>query len=442
METVDIKEYKRRRKRLMDMMGEGSIAIMPTSPVRMRNRDVEFPFRADSDFYYISGFSEPEAVAVLIPDRPQGEYVMFCRERDPKMEVWNGPRAGLDGVCEIYGADDAFPIDDLDEILPGLLEDKERIFYNIGNERIFDQKVVGWVNQVRERVRSGISAPDEIISPNHFLHEMRLYKSRHEIKLMRKAAKISSRAHIRAMRVCRAGMMEYQLESELNHEFMQHGARASAYPAIVGGGANACILHYVENNQTLKDGDVVLIDAGSEYQGYASDITRSFPVNGRFTKQQQIIYEIVLDAQLAAIEQVKPGNYWNEPHMAATQVLTEGLRKAGILKGRIKSLMKDRVYAQYYMHRTGHWLGMDVHDVGDYKVEGEWRTLEPGMVLTIEPGLYLPKGTKGLNKQWWNIGVRIEDDVLVTKDGCDILSKDAPKTVEDIEAVMSKNLAA
>ena len=325
---------------------------------------------------------------------------------------------------------------------PGLLEDKERLFFNIGSDRVFDQKVVGWVNQVRQRARAGVSAPDEIISPNHFLHEMRLYKSRHEIKLMRRAAKISAAAHMRAMRSCYPGMMEYQLESELNHEFMQQGARASAYPAIVGGGANACVLHYVENNQALKDGDVVLIDAGCEYQGYASDITRSFPVNGEFTEEQAIIYEIVLEAQLAALEEVKPGNYWNDPHVAATRVLTEGLLSAGILKGRLKTLMKDQVYAQYYMHRTGHWLGMDVHDVGDYKIEGEWRTLEPGMVLTIEPGLYLPKGTKGLNKRWWNIGIRIEDDVLVTKQGHDILSKDAPKTIDEIEQLMADAEAA
>lgn len=442
METIERKEYKRRRKRLMDMMGEDSIAILPTSPVRIRNRDVEYPFRADSDFYYLTGFAEPESVVVMIPDRDLGEFVMFCRERDPKMEVWDGPRAGLQGVCEFYGADDAFPISDLDDILPGLLENKERIFFNLGKDRVFDQKVLSWVNQVRQRGRAGVSAPDEIISPNQFLHEMRLYKSRHEIKLMRKAAKISARAHIRAMQMCRPGMMEYQLESELNHQFMQEGARASAYPAIVGGGANACVLHYVENNQPLNDGDVVLIDAGCEYQGYASDITRSFPVNGEFTEEQAIIYDIVLEAQLAAIDQVKPGNHWNDPHEAATQVLTQGLLSEGILKGRLKSLMKDKVYAQYYMHRTGHWLGMDVHDVGDYKVEGEWRTLEPGMVLTVEPGLYLPKGTRGLNKRWWNIGIRIEDDVMVTKDGCDVLSKDAPKSIEKIESLMFESQAA
>ncbi len=442
IDTTSAKEYKRRRKKLMDMMGEDSIAIIPTSPVRMRNRDVEYPFRADSDFYYLTGFDEPEAVAVLLPNRERGEFVMFCRERDPTMEVWNGPRAGIEGVCEYYGADDAFPISDLDDILPGLIENTERLFFNIGNDRLFDQKVVGWVNQVRERSRTGVHAPDEIISPNHFLHEMRLYKSRHEIKLMRKAAKISAKAHIRAMQMCRPGMMEYQLESELNHDFHQAGARDSAYPAIVGGGANACILHYVNNNQVLNDGDVVLIDAGCEYQGYASDITRSFPVNGEFTEEQAIIYEIVLEAQLAAIEQVQPGNHWNDPHIAATEVLTRGLLDAGILKGRLKSLMKDKVYAQYYMHRTGHWLGMDVHDVGDYKIEGDWRTLEPGMVLTVEPGLYLPKGTKGLNKRWWNIGIRIEDDVLVTKDGYDVLSKDAPKTIEDIENLMYESQAA
>ena len=292
-------------------------------------------------FYYLSGFAEPESVAVLIPNRPQGEYVLFCRERDPKMEVWHGPRAGLEGACDIYGADDAFPIGDMDDILPGLLEDKERIFYNMGHEPLFDQKLVAWVNQVRERVRAGISAPDEIISPNQFLHEMRLYKSRHEIKLMRKAAKISALAHQRAMKSCYPGMMEYQVESEINHEFMQAGARNAAYPSIVGGGANACVLHYTENADELQDGDLLLIDAGAEYEGYASDITRTFPVNGRFSKEQKIIYEIVLEAQLAAIDKVQPGNHWNEPHEAATKVLTQGLIKNGILKGRLQSLMKE-----------------------------------------------------------------------------------------------------
>ena len=439
---MDINEYSRRRKKLMDMMGNESVAIIPTAPVYIRNRDVEFPFRPDSDFYYLTGYPEQEAVVVLIPDRDHGEYVLFCRENDPVMETWNGRRAGLEGSINQYGADDAFPIDDLDEILPGLLENRERIFYTMGNNVTFDQRVLGWVNQVRKRARTGVSAPDEFISLNHFVHEMRLYKSRAEIAAMRKAAKISALAHKRAMQVCRPGMMEYQIEAELKYIFMQQGAREPAYPPIVGGGANSCILHYTENNQALNDGDVLLIDAGSEYNGYASDISRTFPVNGTFSEAQRAAYEIVLEAQRAAIDAVKPGNHWNEPHEAAIEALTEGMVELGILKGKTRQLIKDQAYTKYYMHRTGHWLGMDVHDVGDYKVEGEWRTFEPGMVLTVEPGIYLPAGSKGLARKWWNIGIRIEDDVLVTGTGHDILSKDAPKTVDEIEALMAHDIAA
>jgi len=434
---MNAREFTRRRKRLMDMMGNESIAILPTASVCLRNNDVEFPFRPDSDFYYMTGYPEPEAVAVIIPDRPHGEYVLFCRERDPRKETWDGKRGGLEGACDIYGADDAFPIEDMDDILPNLLEDKERIFHTMGNDAIFDQRVLGWVNEVRDKARTGVNAPDEFISLTHILHDMRLYKSRQEITAMRKAAKISAVAHKSAMQICQPGLMEYQVEAELVHKFMQQGSRISAYPSIVGGGANSCILHYTDNDEELKDGDILLIDAGAEYQGYASDITRTFPVNGKFTRAQKDIYEVVLRAQLLAIEEVKPGNHWNDPHEAAVKAITEGLLELGILKGKLSTLLKDHAYSTHYMHRTGHWLGMDVHDVGDYKVDGNWRMLEPGMVLTVEPGLYLPAGTKGLAKKWWDIGVRIEDDVLVTKDGCDVLSKDTPKTIAEIEALMS-----
>ncbi len=434
---MDAKEFKRRRKRLMDMMGNESVAILPTASVHIRNNDVEFPFRPDSDFYYLTGYPEPEAVAVIIPDRLHGEYVLFCRERDPKKETWDGKRAGLEGACKIYGADDAFPIEDMDDILPNMLEDRERIFYTMGHDAVFDQRVLSWVNEVRDKARTGVNAPDEFISLTHILHDMRLYKSRQEISAMRKAARISANAHKSVMQICQPGLMEYQLEAEIVHKFMQQGARLSAYPSIVGGGANSCILHYTDNQDELRDGDILLIDAGAEYEGYASDISRTFPVNGKFTKAQKEIYEVVLSAQLAAIEQVKPGNHWNDPHEAAIEVITEGLLALGILKGRVSTLLRDRAYAKYYMHRTGHWLGMDVHDVGDYKVGGDWRMLEPGMVLTVEPGLYLPAGSKGLAKKWWNIGVRIEDDVLVTKGGHDVLSKDTPKTIAEIEALMA-----
>lgn len=434
---MKIKEYQRRRKQLMAMIGAGAIAILPTAPTRLRNRDVEFPFRPDSDFYYLSGYPEPGAVAVLIPDRQAGEFILFCRPRDRKMEIWDGRRAGLEGAVADYGADDAFPIGDMDDILPGLIENHARVFYNMGNAPEFDRRVLGWVNRLRGKAQNGVVAPAELIMLAPFLHDMRLYKSRHELKLMRRAAGISAGAHRRAMRACRPGMYEYQLEAELSHEFRRRGAAAPAYPSIVGSGENACILHYTDNRDRIKDGELVLIDAGAEYQGYASDITRTFPANGRFSPAQRQIYELVLAAQTAAIAAVKPGNHWNDPHDAAVRVLTEGLVALGILKGKPGAAIKNRAYDKYYMHRTGHWLGMDVHDVGDYKVDGAWRLLEAGMTLTVEPGLYFPAGDRGLAKKWWNIGVRIEDDVLVTQDGCEVLSGDAPKTVAGIEALMA-----
>ena len=433
---MDQKEFARRRKQLMRMMGSDSIAILPTSPERQRNRDVEYPFRPDSDFYYLTGFAEPDAVAVIVPGRPHGEYLLFCREKNPEMETWTGRRFGPEGAVELYGADDAFPISDIDDILPGLLEGRERVFYTMGAAPDFDKRVIGWVSRIRSAARTGQRPPDEFVSLEHFLHDMRLYKSRAEIKTMRQAANIASRAHKRAMQTCQPGMMEYEVEAEFLHEFRSAGGEP-AYPSIVGGGANGCILHYTENNAELQSGDLLLIDAGMEHECYASDISRTFPVNGKYTKAQRAIYELVLDAQLAAIEEVYPGNHWNAPHEAAVKVLTRGLVKLGLLKGRTPTLIKKNAYRQFYMHRTGHWLGMDVHDVGDYKVGEEWRVLEPGMVLTVEPGLYIAAGSKGVARKWWNIGVRIEDDVLVTRDGYDVLSKAAPKTVEEIEALMA-----
>ncbi len=433
---MDQKEFARRRKQLMHMMGPGSIAILPTNPEQSRNRDVDFPFRPDSDFYYLSGFSEPEAVTVLVPGREHGEFLLFCRDRDPEMEIWNGRRAGPDGAVQKFGADDAFPISDIDDILPGLLESRERVFYTMGAAPDFDKRVIGWVNLIRKQSRAGKHAPDEFVSLEHFVHDMRLYKSRAEIKVMRQAANIAARAHKRAMCLCQPGMMEYELEAEFLHEFRKAGGEP-AYPSIVGGGDNACILHYTENNAELNDGDLVLIDAGAEHQCYASDITRCFPVNGRFSAAQRAIYELVLDAQRAAIEAVYPGNNWNAPHEAAVKVITRGLVKLGLLKGRPATLIKEQAYQRFYMHRTGHWLGMDVHDVGDYKVGDEWRVLEPGMVLTVEPGLYIAAGSKGVARKWWDIGVRIEDDVLVTRSGYDVLSKNVPKQVDEIEALMA-----
>lgn len=434
--VLETKEFAKRRRQLMRMMGEGSLAILPAAPQRHRNRDTEYPYRQDSDFLYLTGFPEPEAVAVLVPHRPQGEYVLFCRDRDPLMEVWNGRRAGPDGARARFGADDAYPITDIDDILPGLIENKERVYYSMGYSPEFDSRLMGWINQVRARARGGSHAPVEFVALEHVLHDMRLYKSSTEIKVMRHAAEIAAEAHVRAMRACRPEMMEYELEAEYIHAFRCAGAWVS-YNPIVAGGDNACILHYTENNQALRDGDLVLVDAGAEFHGYASDITRTFPVNGRFTPAQRAIYELVLAAQQAALDHAQPGRHWNEPHDAAVRTLTEGLVSLRILKDEVRELIKSEAYRRFYMHRTGHWLGMDVHDVGDYKIGGQWRVLEPGMVFTIEPGLYIPIGSKGVAKKWWGIGVRIEDDVLITKNGHEVLTRVVPKSVEDIEALMA-----
>jgi len=435
-------EFAKRRAALMEYMGPNSIAVLPSAPVRTRNKDVDYAYRQDSDFQYLSGFPEPEAVMVLIPGRAHGEFVMFCRERDALMETWHGYREGQDGAMQNYGADDAFPIGDIDEILPGLIEGKHKVFYAMGCDQEFDHQVMDWINIIRSKARSGAIPPDEFVALNHQLHDMRLYKSKAEQAVMAEAGEISAQAHINAMKVCKPGMYEYQLEAEYLYQFAKSGCAYSAYPSIVGGGRNACVLHYVDNNCELKDGDLVLIDAGGELDGYASDITRTFPVNGKFSKEQKQLYELVLKSQLAAIEAVKPGNHWNEPHEIVIRILVEGMVELGILKGDVDQLIKDEAYTPFYMHRTGHWLGMDVHDVGDYKVGGEWRVLEEGMVLTVEPGIYISPEQANVAAKWKGIGIRIEDDVLVTKTGHEILTKSVPKTVEDIEALMAgKKLA-
>ena len=435
---ISKKEFAARRRELMDLMEPNSIAIVPAAPVRTRSRDTEYPYRQDSDFFYLSGFAEQEAVLVLIPGRPHGEYVMFCRERDRTMEIWNGYRAGPEGVVKDFGADDAFPIGDLDEILPGLIEGRERVYYQMGKDPEFDRNVMNWVNTIRAKVRSGAHPPGEFIALDHLLHDMRLFKSPAEVKVMQKAADITANAHLRAMEKCYPGMMEFQLEAEFLHEFSREGSRFPAYSSIVGGGANACVLHYIDNNCELKDGDLVLIDAGAEYQHYAADITRTFPVNGKFSREQRALYDVVLKAQLAAIKAVKPGNHWNQPHEAALQELVKGLVSLGLLQGTVEELIASEAYRRFYMHRTGHWLGMDVHDVGDYKVGDEWRVLEPGMVLTVEPGLYVAADDDTVDARWRGIGIRIEDDVLVTEKGRKILTAAAPKDPDEIEALMAK----
>jgi Xaa-Pro aminopeptidase len=434
---VTANEYARRRRELMNLVGDDGIAIVAAAPERVRSRDTLYPYRQDSDFYYLTGFPEPEAVLVLAPGRRQGQYILFCRDRDPAREIWDGFRAGPDGACAEFGADDAFPIDDIDDILPGLIEGRERVYYAVGRDPEFDRHLMAWVNDIRNRARTGVASPAEFVDLDHLLHEMRLFKSAGELKLMRKSAKIAAGAHKRAMRVCKPGLHEYQLQAEIEHEFAMAGAAYPAYSSIVGSGANGCILHYIENQAPLRDGDLVLIDAGCEYQHYASDITRTFPVNGRFSPAQRALYDVVLDAQQAAMEAAVAGNHWNQPHEATVRVITEGLVALGLLKGRVSDLVKKGAHTRFYMHRAGHWLGMDVHDVGDYKVDHQWRLLEPGMTMTIEPGIYVAPDDDQVDEKWRGIGIRIEDDVAITRKGTEVLTADVPKTIEDIEALMA-----
>ncbi len=431
---MNSKEFARRRKQLSRMVASGGIAILPAAPVRMRSRDVEHRYRQDSDFFYLTGFAEPAAVAVLAPGRSNGEYLLFCRERNSDKELWDGKRAGPDGAMQDYGVDDAFPIDDVDDILPGIMESCTRVYYTMGVYPEFDARMAEWVNLLRSRESRGVHTPQEFVALDHLLHDMRLYKSRAEVSAMRKSAKVAARAHTRAMQFVRPGVYEYEVEAEFMHEFRRHDAWVS-YSPIVGSGSNSCTLHYIDNDAELRDGDLVLIDAGCELDYYASDITRTLPVNGRFSPEQRAVYEIVLEAQLAAIDKTRRDNHWNEPHDAAVKVITQGLRKIGLLDGTLSKLIRNGAYREFFMHRTGHWLGMDVHDVGDYKVGDEWRLLEPGMVMTVEPGIYIP-AQRGIPARWHDIGVRIEDDVVVTSNGADVLSKSLAKEPDEIEALM------
>lgn len=437
MNRIPRADYARRRKALMAEMEPNSIAILPAAPMYIRNRDVEHVYRQDSDFQYLSGFPEPEAVIALIPGREHGEYVLFCRERDPARELWDGLRAGQDGAVSEYGADDAFPIGDIDDILPGLIEGRSRVYYAIGSNQEFDHRLMEWINTIRSKARQGAQPPNEFVALDHLLHDLRLYKSANEVKVMKHAAEISALAHIRAMQASRAGLHEYHLEAELDYEFRKGGAKMPAYGSIVATGKNACILHYRENDAVLKDGELVLIDAGCEIDCYASDITRTFPVNGRFSPEQKAIYELVLRANEEAFNHIGPGKHWNEAHEATVRVITAGLVELGLLQGSVDELITAEAYKPFYMHRAGHWLGMDVHDVGDYKVGGEWRVLEPGMAMTVEPGIYIAADNQDVPKKWRGIGVRIEDDVVVSKTGCEILTGGVPKSVEEIEALMA-----
>ena len=434
--TITKEIYQKRRQELMNQIGDNDIVIVPTARVQSRNGDVEFTFRPDSDFYYLTGFEEPEAVAVICPARKQGPFVLFCRERDPFHEMWEGRRAGLEGAIEKYGADDAFPIDDMDDILPGLMEEKAKVYTTVGRYSRFDAQLMEWMNRIKQGLRQGKHAPYEFVDLNHILHEQRLIKRKDEIELMRAAGKMSAAGHTRAMQVCKPGMYEYQVQAEMECVFRQNGSPYNAYPSIVAGGNNACILHYRENNHVLHDGDLLLIDAGAEYGCYAADITRTFPINGKFSGEQKALYEIVLAAQNAAFAVSAPGHSWNEPHDAAVKAISEGLIDVGLLKGTLDEVLEKQTFNQFYMHRTGHWIGMDVHDVGDYQIEEKWRELEPGMAYTVEPGIYVAPADN-VDARWHNIGIRIEDDILITKSGYENLTADVVKEVADIEALMA-----
>jgi Xaa-Pro aminopeptidase len=430
---LDINPYKSRRAAVIDRMGAG-VAILPTAPERLRNRDSDYLYRFDSYFYYLTRFPEPEAVLVLVCGDPP-KSILFCREKHAERELWDGFRFGPDAAREQFGFDEAYSIAELDAKLPQLLANQPAVYCLPGLDAGWDARIIGWLNQVRAQVRTGVTAPSAIFDLRTFLDPMRRIKDAHEVDLMQRAATISASAHVRAMRAVRPGMMEYELEAELLYEFRRHGAQFPAYWPIVAGGANACVLHYRDNNARLGDGDLLLIDAGCELDGYASDITRTFPANGVYSGPQRAIYELVLAAQAAAIAEVKPGSHWNAPHDAAVKVLAQGFIDLGLCSGTLASVLEKEDYKRFYMHRTGHWLGLDVHDAGDYKESGEWKTLEPGMTLTVEPGCYV-QPAEGVPERFWNIGVRIEDDALVTAGGCEILTAAAPKRIEDVEALM------
>ena len=436
---LDAKECQKRRRSLMNQIGDNSVAIFPAAREQVRSRDTMYPFRQDSDFSYLTGFSEPDAVAVLLPGRAQGEYVLFCRDKDRTREIWDGFRAGPEGCREQYLADDAFPVDDMDDILPGMIEGRERVFVHMGKQPELDQRLLLWLQHIRSQSKFSGAAPGEIIDPDHLISEMRLIKTAPEIKIMKKAGKISAEAHCLAMQSCQPGLYEYQLQAEIEHHFAKNGALAPAYNSIVGSGANGCVLHYIENREQMRDGDLVLIDAGCEYLGYAADITRTFPVNGKFSPEQKALYEIVLAAEYAAIDACQIGISYNEPHDLSVQIISQGLLDLGILSGSLDQVIEDKAYTDFYMHRAGHWLGMDVHDVGDYKVEGtdsDWREFEAGMVTTIEPGIYVHADNQNVDERWRGTGIRIEDNVLIHVSGPQVLTSGVPRQIDDIESLM------
>lgn len=425
--------FQARREKLMKEMGDRSIALLRTAPVRNRNNDVDYKFRPDSNFYYLTGFDEPEAVALLIPDHPETRYILFVLPRDKEKETWNGKRAGVEGAKKDFGADAAFTIDELDTILPKYLENRDRLFYRTGKNESFDARVLGWIERIRAQVRAGVGAPTDIADPATFVHEHRLFKGKDEIDTLRKAGDITLEAHLEAMRAAKPGNYEFQVEAAVDYTFRRRGGSGAGYPSIVASGPNATTLHYITNNRKIEDGDLMLLDAGCEFGYYTADVTRTFPVSGHFSNPQREIYEAVLDAQLAGIAKIKKGARFQEVHDVSTRVLVEHLVKLGILTGSVTDILKEGKYKRYFMHRTSHWLGMDVHDCGNYYVAGESRVMAPGMVLTVEPGLYFDIEDTTVDARYRGIGVRVEDDVLVTESGFEVLTNEIPKSAADVE---------
>lgn len=429
------KEYQARRRELANRLPVDCIAVIPAASESLRNGDSHYRFRQDSDFYYLTGFNEPDALLLVVAGT-KGESILFNRPRNPMEEQWTGVRLGQEDACKALGVDVAYSISDLDTRLPELLINKQAIYYAIGQYPTWAKRILKAWQVVKKQGRRGIAAPEAFCDLAPIIGEMRLFKSDAEIKLMQRAADISVVAHQRAMRACREATYEYQLEAELLYEFTSQGCRSTAYDSIVAGGSNACILHYTENNKPLRPGDLVLIDAGGEFENYAADITRTYPINGRFSEEQRLIYELVLRAQQAGIARVQPGCPWDEVQRVIVGILTAGLVELGILRGSVNELIENEAYKPFYMHQSGHWLGLDVHDCGRYKLQGKWRSLEPGMVLTVEPGLYIPSDLKGVDPRWWGIGVRIEDDIHVTSDGHKNLSGALAVQVDDLEALI------
>ena len=432
--SINSKEFSSRRQQLIAKMGDG-IAIVPTAPEVIRNRDSHYPYRFDSHFYYLTGFKEPESMLVLIAGK-ENKSILFCRDKDMEREIWDGFRYGPEAAKTEFGFDETYSISKLDDMLPKLMGNQSKLFYSLGASSDWDVKVTGWLNKVKDLARTGVSAPESIVDVRQLIDVQRLLKTTYEIDLMRRSANIATGAHNRAIKFAKPNMCEYEVEAEFLHEFYRNGAQSPAYTSIVAGGANACTLHYNANNCVLNNGDLLLIDAGCELDGYASDITRTFPVNGQFSPAQKDLYELVLASQFAAIDVAKPGKHWNAPHEAALDVLVQGFIDFKLCTGTKEEVLENGSYRQFYMHRTGHWLGLDVHDAGEYKDKaGNWALLEAGNTLTVEPGCYV-RPADNVPEHFWNIGIRIEDDVLITKTGNEVLTKNAIKTVADIEALM------